>query len=242
MGKRVENNPLTARMRSIERKYHCGRLDSRKPFVIRLDGRTFSRWTEDLERPFDIRLLKLFSETTRNLFRELDNLRFAYGQSDEVSLLFFPLRPNSQPVFGGKVYKVISLSASIFTATFNRILQEHLPEKEPANFDSRVIQFDSPKDVLDYFLWRWRDAVRNSKNSLARIYLSPEEMTNKTSNELIELARARGGDWEALPTGLRYGWSLYADYSTGRLKVVEAETFPFEKIEEKVLASLRYLP
>ncbi len=147
-----------------------GRLDPRKPFVIRVDEGTFPRWTENFEGFFDIRLPKLFPETTRNLFWELDNLRFAYGQSDEVSL-FFPLHPNSQPPFGGKVYKVISLSASIFTATFNSILSNYLLEKEQANFDSRVIQFDSSRDVLDYFLWRWRDVARNSKNSLTRILL-----------------------------------------------------------------------
>ncbi len=129
------------------------------------------RWTENLERFFDIRLLKLFTESTRNLFRELDKLRFAYGQSDEVSLLFFPLHPNGQSTFGGKVYKVISLSASIFTATFNSILSKYLPEKKQTNFDSRVVQFDSSNDVLDYFLWRWRDAARNSKNSLTMILL-----------------------------------------------------------------------
>ncbi|WP_297506722.1 tRNA(His) guanylyltransferase Thg1 family protein [Thermococcus sp.] len=243
MGRRVEGNPLVRRMRSIERRYHCGRLDPRKPFVIRLDGRSFSRWTGGLEKPFDMRLVNLFIETTKALFRELDNLRFAYGQSDEVSLLFFPLHPNSQPIFGGKVYKVLSLSASIFTATFNRFLPHHLPEKsEPANFDSRVIQFESVGDVRDYFLWRWKDAVRNSKNSFARLYLSPKEMAGKTSGELVEIAKVRGGEWEALPLKTRYGWALYADYSSGKLRVAEVITYPFEKVEGKVRESLRFLP
>ncbi|WP_297499458.1 tRNA(His) guanylyltransferase Thg1 family protein [Thermococcus sp.] len=190
MGRRVEDNPLVMRMRSIERRYHCGILDPRKPFVIRLAGRPFSRWTGGLEKPFDMRLVSLFIETTKALFRELDNLRFAYGQSDKVALLFFPLHPNSQPIFGGKIYKVLSLSASIFTATFNRFLSHYIPEKsEPANFDSRVVQFDNFSDVRNYFLWRWKDAVRNSKNSSPRLYLSPKKMVCKTSGELIEVAK-----------------------------------------------------
>ena len=47
--------------------------------------------------------------------------RFAYGQSDEYSFLLTDFEKENAPLwFDGNVQKIVSVSASLFTAYFNR--------------------------------------------------------------------------------------------------------------------------
>lgn len=51
------------------------------PVIARIDGRSFSKFTKGLERPYDIRLSKLMVATTKFLVQET-NANCGYTQSD----------------------------------------------------------------------------------------------------------------------------------------------------------------
>jgi tRNA(His) guanylyltransferase len=127
--------------------------------VARLDGRSFTRLTKDVQRfeaPFDVRFRDLMVETTEHLMGGCGfNFVYGYTESDEISLLF-GLEENS---FGRKLRKLISILAGEASAKFSLLLGDM------ACFDCRVSQLPSMDLVVDYFRWRNEDAHRNALNA-----------------------------------------------------------------------------
>ena len=127
--------------------------------VARLDGRSFTRLTKDVQRfeaPFDVRFRDLMVETTEYLMGGCGfNFVYGYTESDEISLLF-GFEENS---FGRKLRKLISILAGEASAKFSLLLGDM------ACFDCRISQLPSVDLVVDYFRWRSEDAHRNALNA-----------------------------------------------------------------------------
>lgn len=122
--------------------------------VIRVDGRGFSRFTEDrFDKPFDARFSELMTGTAQALLTEFDG-RYAYTESDEISVLLDP----SFALFGRSVEKLVSLSAATASSAFTHAAGT------PVQFDSRLWLGNDTTDVLDYFTWRQADAARCALN------------------------------------------------------------------------------
>jgi len=166
------------------------------PILVRVDGKSFHTWTKGLEKPFDNDLIKCMKDTTHDLMLETSAL-FGYTQSDEISLLFYSDRVDSQVFFNGKVNKLNSVLASMTTAIFNNIksYDEFLANKPFALFDCRCWQMPK-EEVANYFIWRERDAVRNSINSVGQANFSHKELQGKSSKEIQEmLFQEKGINW-----------------------------------------------
>jgi tRNA(His) 5'-end guanylyltransferase len=151
----MESDVFEKRMRACE-WFHSLRCLSGSWIVLRLDGRGFTRWTvrEGFERPFDLRFQQLMRQTTQTLFQELQGI-YAYTESDEISLLFRP----EWDLFDREIEKLVSISASIASATFS------LVHRGPACFDNRIWLGSQKEQVVDYFRWRQEDATRCALNS-----------------------------------------------------------------------------
>ena len=78
---------LGDRMKGYEMAAEGGRLDVRLPVYARIDGRSFSKFTHGLERPFDQRMSRAMIETTKGLV-DRTHARIGYTQSDEISLVY----------------------------------------------------------------------------------------------------------------------------------------------------------
>jgi len=74
------------------------------PVIIRLDGNNFHNWTKGLERPFDLKLIELMTETTKFLVQET-NAVVGYTQSDEITLILYSNDKNSLIYNDGKKTK-----------------------------------------------------------------------------------------------------------------------------------------
>jgi tRNA(His) 5'-end guanylyltransferase len=123
--------------------------------VIRVDGRSFSRLTEQhFTKPFDDRFADLMTGTAEALLTEL-GARYVHTQSDEISVLLAP----GHELFGRGVEKLVSVSAGLASATFTHAAGR------PAHFDSRLWVGTGAGDVADYFAWRQADAMRNALNA-----------------------------------------------------------------------------
>jgi len=128
-----------------------------------------------------------------SLLREVQNARFAYVQSDEISLLLIDYNTfNSQQYFDGNLQKMVSVAASVasvqFTIQWDEI--ERTPEIEqdirPAYFDGRA--FILPEsEVCNYFIWRQQDCTRNAVQMVARAHFSHKQCHKKSCNELQEM-------------------------------------------------------
>lgn len=125
--------------------------------VLRLDGRGFSRLTNDnFDKPFDPRMHRLMLATAHALLEEFHGV-VAYTESDEISMLL----PYNWDFFDREVEKVISISAAVASGNFSVALGE------PVQFDSRIWVAGRPESVVDYFCWRQADATRCALNGWA---------------------------------------------------------------------------
>lgn len=185
--------------------------------VLRLDGRSFSRLTEEhFEKPFDPRFSELMVETAGALLTELGG-RYAYTESDEISVLFDP----GFHLFGRGVEKLVSVSAGIASATFTRAYGE------AAHFDSRLWLGTDVTDVVDYFSWRQSDAARCALNGWCYWTLrhaghtasqASRALEGTSTSDKNELLFRHGITFAGLPTWQRRGiglrWESYPH--TGR--------------------------
>ena len=167
---------LATRMKNYESVFKQ-KLVPKMPAIIRVDGKTFSSWTKGLKTPFDNRFYAAMAKTAMYMVNNIQGAVLAYGQSDEISILMrdYDL-PNSQAWFDGKIQKIASVSASMATANFNSSAHRlGIDHGELAFFDSRV--FNVPmNDVINYFIWRQQDFMRNSLQMVARTYFSHKEL------------------------------------------------------------------
>lgn len=187
------NNSLSDRMKQYESVTKTF-LISRMPVIIRIDGRAFHSFTRGFNKPFDDTFIKLMQKTTLDLCKDIQNCILGYVQSDEISLLLVDYYDiNTSTWFNNQVQKLTAISASLATMYFNKHLyeacklfenSEKLKDKVfTASFDSRA--FNIPKDeVCNYFIWRQKDATRNSINSLAQSMFLQKEIEGVTSKDL----------------------------------------------------------
>ncbi|GIG86484.1 tRNA(His) guanylyltransferase Thg1 family protein [Plantactinospora endophytica] len=176
--------------------------------VLRLDGRGFTRFTEEhFDKPFDPRFGELMVDTARTLLTEL-GARYAYTESDEISVLLAP----DHGLFGGGVEKLVSISAGIASAEFTRAAGES------AHFDSRLWLGVDVGDVVDYFSWRQSDAARCALNgwcywTLRQAGHSARDATRTldgaSTSEKNELLFQHGINFAELPAWQRRGVGLW---------------------------------
>ena len=151
----MKNKEFDAHMRSFEH-YHGHTILPSTYTVLRIDGRSFSKYTKKYKKPFDDYLHTLMCESAAETMDDLDGI-VAYVESDEVSIL---LSTASLP-FNGSIEKLVSVSASVMSSNFTAL------SGDVVSFDSRVISLPNQETVLDYFNWRHADAVKNSLNTYA---------------------------------------------------------------------------
>lgn len=147
-------------------------LPRRTYVIIRIDGKSFHGYTRGLPRPFDLELMEDMDETAKSLCREINGARFAYVQSDEISILVTDFdSAQTEAWFDNNLQKMCSLSASIATAHFNEASHRGMKEVAAlAHFDSRVFTIPDPVEAYNYFVWRQQDATRNSVTMTAQAH------------------------------------------------------------------------
>jgi tRNA(His) 5'-end guanylyltransferase len=184
--------------------------------IVRLDGKAFHTYTKGLVKPFDGMLHSAMNNAVYDTCRNSDiPVKFAYTQSDEISLLIDE-REHEQGWFGGKVEKIVSVSASTFTGFFNA--HHAHAGKKPAVFDARVIRLTKREDVLDYFLWRKADANRNAISMQAQSMFSHKELQGKNKADMLDMIREKNPDVLPIPD----------PFFNGRYFYSEARDLPFE--------------
>ena len=203
------------------------KFTNRLPVIIRIDGKAFHTWTKKTKciKPFDEKLINLMSNTTKYLCENISGCVLGYCQSDEISLCLINSQTNqTQSWFDNRIQKIVSVSSSLATYYFNT--NNPFDNKIPALFDSRA--FILPEnEVVNYFIWRQRDATRNSISSLAQSLYSHKELMNKTSDEKQELCFQKGHNWNDLPVSNKRGVLVYKKLNETPLinKITGEKTF-----------------
>jgi tRNA(His) 5'-end guanylyltransferase len=198
------HDSLGDRMKGYEQASRTN-LPRRMPVIIRVDGKAFHTWTRELKRPFDSNLEVAMNLTAFYLCKEIEGAVLAYVQSDEISVLVHNYkRLSSQPWFDNQVQKMCSVAAACASSAMTCASDCVFGEIRRAMFDARVFVLPEA-EVCNYFLWRQKDAVRNSVQMLARSLYSHAECENKNNSQLQEMCSQKGQNWNDLPTQLRRG-------------------------------------
>ncbi|WP_433794944.1 tRNA(His) guanylyltransferase Thg1 family protein [Actinoplanes sp. CA-252034] len=195
------DDSLGNRMKAYERVTRTV-LPPRTHTLIRVDGRAFHTYLRDSVKPFDLDFVADMDHVARELCAEVAGTVFAYTQSDEISLLLTDFSGrNTQPWFGGEVQKIVSAVAALATAA----LCVRRPAR-PAGFDARVFTVADPGDVANYFVWRQRDAVRNSIAMAAQAHFPHRRLQGVHSGGMQELLWSEAGvNWNDYPAGVKRG-------------------------------------
>src|ERR1700684_3342669 len=164
----TDSTDLGDRMKSYEAATRYI-LPPRAYTVIRVDGRAFHSYLRNADKPFDQHFMSHMDSLMVDMCHEIDGTVFAYTQSDEISLLLSDFSSvHTEPWFGGVVQKMCSTAAAYATASF--LMHSAYEGFSPPTFDARVFTIPSSVEVANYFLWRQRDAVRNSISMAAQAH------------------------------------------------------------------------
>ncbi|MCE9673327.1 tRNA 5'-guanylyltransferase [Myxococcus stipitatus] len=207
----MDPDELARRVRQGE-LFHALRLLPGAWAVLRVDGRGFSRFTQErFEKPFDPVFHRLMVRTASALLEDFQGV-LAYTQSDEISVLFRP----EWRLFDREVEKLVSLSAGLASATFTH------GAGVPAMFDGRVWLGADERAVLDYFAWRQADGTRCALQGWCYWTLRKEglsaaqatrELDGRSTSFKHELLFQRGINFNDLPAWQRRGvlvrWERY---------------------------------
>lgn len=243
---------LGERMKEFYEKRTRQYLTRRTPVIIRLDGKAFHTYTKGLKRPFDEGLMEDMAETTRFLCQEIQGVKCGYTQSDEITLLLTDFNTfETDAWFDYQIQKIVSVAASIATAKFNQLRLKRMAlgretkvmkncdeidyiakdmvsstsisTTKLAYFDARVFQISEYEEVVNCFIWRQRDAIKNSIQMLAQSLFSQRDLHKKNGEEQKALCAKVGHPWEDLPINKQRGSFV--------VKSIPAPRTPFEMDE-----------
>ncbi|MFW6243030.1 MAG: tRNA(His) guanylyltransferase Thg1 family protein [bacterium] len=193
-------------------------LPRRTYTIIRIDGKAFHSYTKGLTRPFDDGLIQDMDDTAIHLCENIQGAKLAFVQSDEISILLTDFdKIGTDAWFDGNVQKICSVSASLATSKFNQLrlkrnaeliinrVEDFINSFKLANFDSRTFTIPSKTEVMNYFIWRQQDTVRNSISSVAQSLYSHKELNGKNTDQMQEMCFQKGFNWNDLNSKLKRG-------------------------------------
>lgn len=190
-------------------------LSRRTPVLVRVDGKAFHTFTRGCDKPFDKQLIRAMAYATAKTAENMQGFKLAYVQSDEATFLLSDYDTlETGAWFDNEVNKIVSITASMFTAYFNEWLDKNhnsiITLQGLAFFDARA--FNVPHDDFpNVFIWRQQDWERNSVQMLGRSLCSQNELHGKNVLQVQQLINDRGQDWDSLPLPYRWGAFIKAD-------------------------------
>lgn len=181
-------------------------LIRRMPVIIRVDGKAFHSFTRGFLKPWDNRMEQAMEFTALSLCKLIQNCKLAYFQSDEISFLLVDYTTfETDAWFDNNIQKIVSISAGYASVSFSEVFRNTSSHRGSAVFDARA--FNLTKDeVNNYFVWRQKDAERNSIQGLGQSHFSPKQLHGVSCNGIQEkLMVEKGINWNDTPTHQKRG-------------------------------------
>jgi tRNA(His) guanylyltransferase len=225
------DNSLGARIKRYEAAYDH-RFTPRSCLFVRVDGKAFHTFTRHCARPFDQNIVNAMEYAMYRTSREMQGFKLAYAQSDECTFVLTDFDTHqTQGWFGYELNKVVSLTASMFTAYFNDGYGtvEKDPALDYALFDARafIVPID---DAPNVFIWRQQDWERNSVQMLTRAHFSHKQCERKRIPDMHEMLHGVGVNWAHLDPQLKNGTYLTRDgkrvYEKWDYETIAAQILP----------------
>lgn len=206
------------------------RIQGNNDILVMLDGKNFSKLIKNnFQKPFDDDFINMMNKTAQFLCENVQGCKFAYVQSDEISLLITDYETTeTDTLFGGRLCKIQSILASLATSEFNRqfILYniyhsnkrnigagdcvDIIEKMKMAQFDCKCWTVPNQNEAFAWFLYRQLDCVKNSKQQTAQTYLPHKQLVGHNADEQIEMCKnEKGIDWNDFEDSKKYGRFVY---------------------------------
>ena len=200
--------------------------------LVMLDGRSFSKVIKKrFKLPFDEQFIEIMNSTAAYVCSKVQGAKFAYIQSDEISILLTDFdTPETDSFFSNRLCKILSIIPSIATGYFNKRLFQLYPDEdiEPVQFDAKAWNVPTFNDVYAWFLYRQLDCIRNSKQQVAQQYFSHKQLEDKSADEQVQLLKdSKTVDWwHDFNDGEKFGRFVWKEVE---IKTNEFSPKPFER-------------
>lgn len=204
-------------------------LPRRTYTVLRVDGKAFHSYTRKFKRPFDDDLSNAMDRTGIELCKNIQGAQLGFVQSDEISIVLTDFETTQTDAwFNGNLQKIVSVTASMATASFNIAIKDALSVQSargethsdsPATFDARAFTIPDREEVLNYLIWRQKDASRNSLQMVAQSLYSHAALHGKNNASLHDLIFKKGQNWDDYSPRNKRGAAIVKEY-----KVAGCET------------------
>jgi tRNA(His) 5'-end guanylyltransferase len=231
----TDKTALGDRMKRYE--HACRHVLPRRTYtIIRVDGKAFHTLLQHAARPFDEFFMECMAQAASAMCEQLAGCQFAYLQSDEISFLLTDFAAHeTEPWMGGVIQKMASVAGAMATDEFAG------PRSgsgglwacggAPALFDARAFTIPDPVEVANYFIWRQRDAVRNSVSMAAQAHFGHESLQGLSSDQMQErLWSEKQVNWNDYPAQAKRG------------AVVVREAYPVRREEAHMTIPLLIQP
>lgn len=201
--------------------------------IMMLDGRAFSKLIKNkFNKPFDDRFIDMMNETAKYLCKNISGVRFAYVQSDEISLYIHDDSMSSS-FFGLRQTKLLSIPAAMAAGKFNQLylcgdlmnrmqdclqlcgeeaevtkdqILDIIKNQKLAEFDCKVWNVPNENDVYTCFLYRQLDCIKNSKQQTAQTFLPHKLLYGHDTDEQVKLLKQNTDiDWNKFENGKKFG-------------------------------------
>ena len=211
-------------------------LTRRTPVIIRLDGKAFHTFTRGMKKPYDEIFHNTMNATMKYLCENIQGCKLGYTQSDEITLLLTDYDTlTTDAWFDYNVQKICSVSASMATMKFNKILDMNVNDYYESIWDEFIEDWKAPTDDAKYydklayavengamfdsrcftipeseitncFIWRQQDATRNAIQMLGQCYFSQKQLQGRSCNDIQDmLITQRGINFNDMPTEFKRG-------------------------------------
>lgn len=227
---------LGDRMKKYEKIETGDRFIPCLPVYVRIDGRSFSKFTKLMKKPYDERMSKVMQDVTKALVEET-GASIGYTQSDEISLVFYQDNIESSIFFDYKKQKMVSVIAGLTSSLFMKFCMKQMPEyceNSVPCFDCRVFSLPSKSEAMNAVLWRVKDATKNSVSMAARNIFSHRDLQGKKQNDMISMMLEKNVDWNNYPKYFKEG-SFFK-----RVSYLNEQQINRHKVEE-ILADISFL-
>jgi len=131
----------------------CGSINL--PIILRLDGVSFGTRLSNFKWPRDENVHNALLNACEEVIKFM-GADFGFVISDEILVFFLNYLP-----YGGRVFKLISISSGIASSIISMKLGKEL------FFDSRIIKIENVNDVIEYIYYRARVGLNNYLGSIA---------------------------------------------------------------------------
>lgn len=199
---------LGDRMKLAEAEFDI-KIPSNKYIVLRADGRAFSKFTKQFDKPFDYRMQQSMIRAAEAM-RKMVNAEVSYVQSDEITCVISPKNDKTgqgfvEHMFSGRIQKLTSLASSAATDEFNKVLSIFGKFEGEARFDCRIMAFDNIDEATNAVFWRVQDCMRNAISSAYRWEFGHAKMQFKSAKEMLEEMEEKSASWSEFSDICKYG-------------------------------------